>query len=54
MFLFVEPVEIPHKDTFRACADTVASQSGITNHPPGETMCYINHSVKATSMTIKL
>lgn len=54
MFLFVELVEILHKDTFRACADTVASQSGITNHPPGETTCCINHSLKATSMTINL
>lgn len=45
---------ILHKDTFHACADTFASQSHITDHPPGETVCFINHCLKATSITINL
>lgn len=38
MFLFVQLVEIQHKDTFHACADTFASHSCIRDHSPGETV----------------
>lgn len=50
----VQLVELLHKDTFHACVDTYASQSCVTDCPPGETFCFINHRFKATSMKTDL
>lgn len=56
MFLFVELVEILlyTKTHFVHVQTRLQASPVLQIIPQGETMCYINHSLKVTSMTIKL